>query len=161
ASIGSRTMGALISKGINEPGLDVLARGDVTQGGDPNFLTAPVANPFAGLLPGTMLNGPTVSRFQLFRPFPQFLGITVLDLNQGRIWYNSLQVSIEKRYSDGLTFSATYTLSKNIEALAYLNAQDERPGKTLTDWDRPHRLVIAPMYELPFGPGRKFLSDTH
>src|SRR5262249_28649807 len=144
AYVGSRTKAAFVSKGINEVGLDVLAKGDVTKGGDPNYLTAQVPNPFAGLVPGTSLNGATVSRSQLFRPFPQFGGITMLDRNDGRIWYDSLQVSLEKRYSRGLTFVTTYTLSKNIEALGYLNAQDDRPGKTLTAWERPHRLVVAP-----------------
>src|SRR5262249_15504251 len=119
-----------------------------------------VPNPFAGLVPGTSLNGATVSRSQLFRPFPQFGGITMLDRNDGRIWYDSLQVSLEKRYSRGLTFVTTYTLSKNIEALGYLNAQDDRPGKTLTAWDRPHRLVVAPIVELPFGRGRRFLAGA-
>ena len=37
-----------------------------------NRLTANVANPFAGLLPGTTLNGSTVQLQQLLLPFPQF-----------------------------------------------------------------------------------------
>jgi hypothetical protein len=63
-------------------------------------------------------------------------------------------------YSNGLTFIASYTLAKNIEALSYLNGQDSAPGRVLTAWDRPQRLVIAPIYELPFGPGRRFLSAS-
>ena len=73
-------------------------------------------NPFEGLLPGTTINGATVARSQLLRPFPEFTGVTFSQLNVGRIWYNSLQVSVQKRYSHGLTFSANYTLSKNIQA---------------------------------------------
>jgi hypothetical protein len=69
-----------------------------------------------------------------------------------------MQLLLEKRYSRGLTFLVAYTLSKNIEALSYLNGQDAAPSRTLTAWDRPHRLTIAPIYELPFGPGRKFLN---
>src|SRR5262249_2837951 len=45
AYVGSRTKAAFVSKGINEVGLDVLAKGDVTKGGDPNYLTAQVPNP--------------------------------------------------------------------------------------------------------------------
>ena len=35
-------------------------------------LNQPVPNPFAGLLPGTSLNGATITRAQSLRPFPQF-----------------------------------------------------------------------------------------
>jgi hypothetical protein len=65
---------------------------------------------------------------------------------------------LEKRYSHGLTFTLNYTLSKNIEALTYLNAQDPKPGRTLVQWDTPHQLVFSPIYELPFGPGKRFLN---
>src|SRR5262249_23103028 len=39
-------------------------------------LTANVANPFAGLVPGTTLNGSTIQRQQLLQAFPQFTGLT-------------------------------------------------------------------------------------
>ena len=38
------------------------------------FLTGAVANPFAGLLPGTSLNNPTIARSQLLRPYPAVPG---------------------------------------------------------------------------------------
>ncbi len=41
-----------------------------------NFLTANVANPFAGLIPGTTLDGSVVARSQLLLPYPQFTGVT-------------------------------------------------------------------------------------
>ena len=52
------------------------------------FLTGSVANPFAGLLPGTSLNNPTIARQQLLRPYPQFLDIRTSN-NDGKSWYNS------------------------------------------------------------------------
>ncbi len=159
--VGSRTRRMFVGKGINELPVEALLVGDRTKGGEPNFLTQAVPNPFAGLIPGTGLNGPTVPRSQLFRPFPQFTSFSTDSRNDGKIWYNSLQLVVEKRTTHGLTFLATYTLSKNIEALGYLNAQDPAPGHTLVSWDRPHRLVLAPMYELPFGPGRRFLNSRH
>jgi hypothetical protein len=159
--VGSRTRAATVSRGFNELPVEALALGDITQGGNPNYLNQQVPNPFANLLPGTSLNSATVPRSQLLRPFPQFTGFNVEQRNDGRIWYDSLQVTANKRYSHGLVFTTTYTLSKNIEALTYLNAQDPAPGKTLADWDRTHRLVVAPSYELPFGPGRRFLANSN
>jgi len=38
-------------------------------------------NPFENLLPGTTINGPTVARSQLLKPFPEFTGVTVTDTN--------------------------------------------------------------------------------
>jgi hypothetical protein len=141
--VGSRTKGVQIPKGFNELSVEALALG-ATQ------LNARVANPFEGLAPGTGINAATIPRQQLLRPFPQFNSFDMLDRNDGSVWYNSLQMSLEKRYSHGLTAIVSYTLSKNVEAIQYLNAQDAGPGRTLTAWDRPHRLTIAPIYELPF-----------
>ncbi len=159
--VGSRSMAQSTSKGFNEVSVDTLNLGNPAIGGNANFLNQQVPNPFAGLIPGTGLDNATVARSQLLRPYPQFTGFNVEQLNTGKIWYNSLQVTATKRYSHGLSFTTTYTLSKNIEAIDYLNAQDPLPTRSLVDWDRTHRLVIAPSYELPFGKGRKFLANSH
>jgi hypothetical protein len=143
-----------VSKPINEISKESLALGATV-------LNANVPNPFEGLIPGTSLNNATVTRQQLLRPFPQFTGFEMADRNDGSVWYDSLQLQLEKRYSFGLTFVAAYTLAKNIEALSYLNGQDDAPTNTLTAWDRPHRLTFAPIYELPFGPGRRFLNSSN
>jgi hypothetical protein len=157
--VGSRTMSALVSNSINSLSVANLALGDPSKGGDPNYLNQQLPNPFQNLLPGTTINGATVARSQLLKPFPLFTGVTVNDLNVGRIWYNSLQVSVQKRLSHGLTFSANYTNSKNIQATGYVNAQDAAPTRVLTAFDRPQRLAFSPSYELPFGPGRRFLNS--
>jgi len=147
-------MDATVSKSINEISKESLALGSTV-------LNQNVPNPFEGLLPGTTLNNATVTRQQLLRPFPQFTGFDMADRNDGKVWYDSLQVQLEKRASNGLSFVASYTFAKNIEGLSYLNAQDSAPGRALTAWDRPQRLSIYPIYELPFGPGRRFLSSSH
>lgn len=160
--VGSRTRAALVSNSINSISVANLALGDPSKpGGDPNYLNAQLPNPFEGLLPGTTINGATVARSQLLRPFPEFTGVTETNLNVGKIWYNSLQVSVQKRYSHGLTFSANYTFSKNIQATSYLNATDAAPTRVLTSFDRPQRLAFTPSYELPFGPGRRFLNSNN
>ena len=160
AYAGSRSMAAAVTVGINEVSIDTLALGDRNKGGDPNYLNQQVPNPFQNLIPGTALNNATTSRLQLLRPFPEFTGINMQDRNDGRIWYNALQVVVDKRYTSGLRFTVNYTLSKNIEALTYLNAQDLKPGRTLVQWDTPHQLVFTPILELPFGPGKKFFNTS-
>ena len=117
-------------------------------------------NPFENLLPGSSINTATVPRQQLLRPYPEFTSFNRQDIPNGKVWYNSLQVALTKRYSHGLTITAAYTLSKNIQGLNYLNAQDALPARSLVPWDRTHRLVLAPIYELPFGPGKPFLGKS-
>jgi hypothetical protein len=67
---------------------------------------------------------------------------------------------IEKRYSHGLTIMGSYTWSKSQEALSFLNPQDPTPHKNIGAVDRPQRLVISALYELPFGRGHQLLSNA-
>ena len=62
------------------------------------------------------------------------------DYNVGKVWYNALQITLQKRYQHGLTVTASYAFSKNLQALNYLNPQDALPSRSLTPWDRPNRL---------------------
>ncbi|HKO19535.1 MAG TPA: hypothetical protein VJU82_11680, partial [Acidobacteriaceae bacterium] len=125
------------------------------------YLNAPLPNPFAGLLPGSGLNGATISRQQLLLPYPQFQSVNYGQESVGKIWYDSLQLSVEKRYAHGLTILGAYTWSKTLEALAFLNAQDAAPFKNIGSQDRPQRLVISAVYELPFGRGHKWMGNDN
>jgi len=159
--VGSRSHDAEVSKSFNSLSLSNLALGDSSKGGNPNYLNQKVANPFQGLLPGTSLNSATVPLQQLLLPFPQFTNFTQASIPTGKVWYNSLQVSVQKRYSQGLSLTGSYTFSKNIQALSYLNPTDAAPSNTIVPFDRTHVLVIATVYELPFGPGRLLLNSSN
>jgi len=160
AHVGSRTLASPTNRGFNELPADRQALGDVTRGGNPNYLNERVPNPFENLLPASSINSSTVPRQQLLRPYTAFTSFNRQDIPNGKVWYNSLQIGLNKRYSHGLTITAAYTLSKNIQGLNYLNAQDALPSRSLVPWDRTHRLVLAPIYELPFGPGKYFLGNS-
>ncbi len=116
-------------------------------------------NPFAGQLPGSNLNTATATRQQLLLPYPQFLTVSYGQESVGKIWYDSAQLSIEKRYSHGLTILGSYTWSKTQEALSFLNPQDATPFKNIGSQDRPHRLVLSMVYELPIGRGHALLGN--
>jgi hypothetical protein len=119
-------------------------------------LTRNVANPLAGLIPGTALNGATVQQQQLLRPFIQFTGINQLHRSEGTSAYNSFQLMVYKRLSNGLNFSVAYTNSKTLDRTNYANAQDTALEKVVAVWDIPQNLQINGLYELPFGEGKKF-----
>ena len=159
--VGSRTFDVGVTNTYNALSKQNLSRGDVTQGGNTNALTAQVPNPFQGLLPGTSLNSATVAAQQLLLPFPEFTGLSQQNIPVGSVWYNSLQTNIQKRYSKGFSLIGSYTFSKNIQALSFLNAQDALPARTIVPFDRTHVFTLASVYELPFGPGRMFLNKSH
>ncbi len=125
-----------------------------------DFLTANVPNPFAGLIPGTNLNGSTVQRQQLLRPFPQFTDVDIRGDTAGSSYYHSLNVRFEKRYSKGFNLLANYIYSKLIERVTRLNDSDPYLEKRVSADDRPNRIVLSSSYELPFGRG-KAISSSH
>ena len=72
----------------------------------------------------------------------------------------------EKRYSSGLFFLANYQLSKTvdngsgeIEANDTAFAWDLDADKSLSRFDQRHRSAFSYGYELPFGSGRRWLSE--
>ena len=46
---------------------------------------------------------PTLSRFELSRPFPAFTNIIQTERNDGKILYDSLQIVGNKRWMSGFT----------------------------------------------------------
>jgi hypothetical protein len=68
--------------------------------------------------------------------------------------YNSLQASLDKRFSQGLQFTAAYTFSKSFDQASsfegILNPIDPRISRSLSAFDARHRLVFSYYWELPF-----------
>ncbi len=125
-----------------------------------NFLTANVANPFAGLLPGETLNNPTTQRQNLLRPFPQFSNFDTRRYD-GSSSFDSAQFRLEKRFSGGYTWLTSYTWSDFKEKVTRLNDTDPDYEERLNDTQLPHRLVMNGIWELPFGRTRRWASDAN
>ena len=123
------------------------------------FLSASVANPFAGLLPGTSFNNATIARRQLMRPYPAFGDINTTN-NDGKSWYSSAQLGLQKRFVRGYTLGVSYTWSKWEQATEYLSAADANPTRMISDLDATNRLAISGIYELPFGQGKRFMTEA-
>jgi hypothetical protein len=118
-----------------------------------NSLSQQVPNPFAGLLPGTNINGANVAKSQLLRPYPQFTGIAALETN-GTSDYTSFQSRLERRMVNGFTLQVAYTWSKTMTETNYLNNFDSALERVIGPFDRTHVFVASGIYELPFGRGR-------
>ncbi|MDX1980301.1 MAG: TonB-dependent receptor [Bryobacteraceae bacterium] len=126
-------------------------------------LNARVANPFFGVItnPTSALSQSTTTVQQLLRPFPHFIGVTQAVLPYGRSHYDSLQVQGSKRLRNGMTLGGSYTLAKLLESTSYLNNNDAKPEKVISNSDRPQRLVLYGSYELPFGQGKSLFNSAN
>jgi hypothetical protein len=109
----------------------------------------------------------TVAR--ALRPFPQFEGISTHRLNNGYSTYNSLQVTATRRSDIGLSFLTSYTWSKSLGVSDtagpgnyYDYGQDfynRRADYSVTQFHYPHDLKLTWIYDLPFGPQGRWLTD--
>ena len=120
-----------------------------------DFLTASLPNPFQGLAPGTSLDSATVQRQQLLRPFPQFGNIRTRR-DDGSSIYHAAQLRVEKRFTQDYTLLASYTWSKLLERVSFLNPTDTDYEKRISANDAPHRIVVSGIWELPFGRNRRW-----
>jgi hypothetical protein len=157
--VGNRGTRIEITRNINALPLSYLSTSPVRDEATNTFLNGQVANPLAGLLPGTSLNNAQVARSQLLRPFPLY-GDLNTTTNQGYTWYHSLQASAQKRFANNYTLLFSYTFSKFMQATEYLNAADPMPTEVISDADTPHRFSASGIYELPFGRGKAFLNNS-
>jgi hypothetical protein len=160
AYVGNRVSGLPVTRNINLIPIEEQMKGIARLGGNPTYLSTQLPNPFAGLLPGTTLNTATVARSQLLRPNPLFQGINQDFNNIGYSTYNALEMALNKRLTHALAANVTYTFSQRRQATALLNSWDEKPFEDIDSNDRPHRVTIAALYGLPFGPGRRFGSNA-
>ena len=105
---------------------------------------------------------------QSLRPFPQFTAVTLNAPNLGSSNYHAALLRIERRYTNGLQLLVNYTFSKmmdNVNALTDLggepNYQDfynRKLDKSISSLDVKHNFSASAVYDLPWGPGRRWLS---
>jgi hypothetical protein len=124
-------------------------------------LNARIANPFKGLIPApSALAGDTITVSQLLMPYPHFGNINLIRTMGGTSNYHSLQIGANKRLSHGLSVQFAYTFSKQLEKLRYVEPSDADTTQMTGQFDNPHRVATAIIYELPFGQGRWMSSGS-
>lgn len=110
----------------------------------------------------------TVGNVQLRVPIEGFTALNGLTLYEpvGHGMYNSLQVSLSKRFSHGLQFLASYTYARDLTtAIGTANAEEAGsfignqldPAYGPDPFVRPQRFVLSYVYQL-WGPKRGFLG---
>src|SRR5919108_855258 len=117
---------------------------------------------------------------QLLRPFPQYG-----DFNQednpftpdrtGNSTYHAMQLQVNKRFAQGLSFLVSYTVSKNLtdadsagpgvsgfigtNSFIGQNSYIRSAEKAVSQLDTPQALVASFFYELPVGHGKRYLNQ--
>ncbi|MCZ2076854.1 MAG: TonB-dependent receptor [Bryobacteraceae bacterium] len=104
------------------------------------------------------------------RPFNRAFGrstSTILIAPIGTTKYNSLQTTLERRFSGGFQLQASYTWSKT-NGICCADVGTGSPlimipeyydlNRAVLSWDRPHSFSLTGFAELPFGQGRRWLT---
>jgi hypothetical protein len=151
---GSQTFQIQASKNLNFLTREQLALGTV-------YLNTSMTNPFYGVLPAATSRGQqrTIQRRNLILPYPQYTNVNISNMSGGESWYHSFQFKFERRFRQGFSTLVSYTNSKSMERVTFMNNADDRPSPELVTWDIPQRLMITSIYELPFGPRKKWMRS--
>jgi hypothetical protein len=164
--VGSRTHNLILGSGtinLNQLRAEQLGLG--------SQLLQSVPNPYFGRGGSGVIGSANVQRVQLVRPFPQFSSVSQTFNNQNDAVYDSLVLKAQKRFSAGLSFLASWTWSRNLDASfgagnyfsgSSASAQDSfnlaaEYGLSLTH--TPHAVKGSVSYELPFGKNKPFLNQ--
>ncbi len=141
-----------------------------------NYLNGNVANPFritnfASLQTSNPLlyqdmngngffTGATRARSSLLRPNGHLNGSTNSRAPLGKSRYHDLELTLNKRFSNGMMYSVSLIRTWNQQATGFQNEYDTTPLWTESNNSRPYHFMFNALYELPFGKGKKFLSGS-
>jgi hypothetical protein len=105
---------------------------------------------------------------QALVPYPQYSYIFNNFEALGTTYYQSAQLEIEKRFSNGLSFLVGYTLSHLMDNTSSgfgsftsggINKYNQSPEWATSNSDEPQTLKASGTYELPIGPGKKYVNN--
>jgi hypothetical protein len=168
--VNSRGRNLPVLRDLNALPMEYLSTSRTRDAAHETFLSQQVPNPFQGLLPGSSINGSTISRGQLLRPFPQYLlgaangslgGTASIGTEEyvGSDSYQAGSIRVEKRFRSGNSVLATYTRSETRDKVNYLNPSSDVLEDRVSPNDRPHRASLGATIQLPFGHNQRFGSN--
>jgi len=135
-----------------------------------------VNNPFYGINtdPNSVLSQPQLQYYSLYNlPYPQFPGgVTIEPPAIANSEYHAMQLTAEKRYSNGLQFLATFVWSKSIDDASVPDDNTTWLGsftslvdpnkpwleRSLSTFDIPYVYQFSYTYDLPVGRGKALLG---
>jgi hypothetical protein len=160
--VGTRTYHNDSSDNINRISAAAYAQCNILLGGNPNRCDGTagyVKSPFYNIaaFQGTgYYSSQTIQAIQLTRPFPEFQDVTEYQLNNGRSWYNALEMTAQTKLNKSLTLHATWTWSKTMDSGGFSDGTYRIPARSIDGNDVTHRVTISGVWYLPVGHGQRF-----
>jgi hypothetical protein len=139
---------------LGSRGVRLFSRGAV------NLCTEPVTfNP---------IDGDCVRTLDQYYPAGNPFGSVDYKSDIGSSTYNGLNLSLERRFSQGLSFQSRYTWSHSINDGSVGGGESNGPenvnclacDKGPSVFDIRHNVTFDAVYELPFGPGKPYLNTN-
>lgn len=130
-----------------------------------------VPNPYFGIIPpSSSIGGPTITRAQLLKPYPEYTAVSYYRNNVGTTNYQGVAVSIRQRVSRGLSYSAAYTRSRLTDTAssvfdasiltgpltnaAVADSHNLERDRDYSTGDIPHYFAASLVWDLPWGSVR-------
>ncbi|WP_158941666.1 carboxypeptidase regulatory-like domain-containing protein [Granulicella sp. S190] len=166
--VGTRTRKLGTSDNINRISTAAYAQCNPELGGNPdvcdNDANSLVTNPFQGVAAfqgSNYYTNPVIQAINFTRSFPAFGDITEYDINGGKAWYNSLQLTATQRVSQSFTLHGTWTWSKFMDAGGFTDTTYRVLSRHIDSADFAHRITFSGYWLLPVGRGRQFLGHVN
>ena len=137
-------------------------------------LSASVANPYAGIVPGS-LGAATITEANLLKPYPYMSSVTVQSPRNASYWANLAELSVQRRVQHGLQVIGAYTFGKitdeGVQGVSDLSSVGTSTSASPQNWRNPqadhsvdtidvtHRVTVSGLYDLPLGVGHRFLNS--
>ena len=123
-------------------------------------------------------SGITVSRASVFSTFAGFDPLNTYYDDRGSSIRHAAYVDVRRRVSKGITFTANYTFAKSLDTASdaspdtrTLSTGQARPqaalggdlqqDRALSTFDIKHNFTATGIWDIPFGRGRKYLSNSN
>jgi len=125
--------------------------------GNMNLCQAQQPNPFQNVpaFKGTgYYSASTVDAYDLNRPHPEFQNVELLGLNNGKSWYNGLQLAYTQHMTHGVSFGVNYVWSKQIEQFGWMSQALNIPQRSPYYLGLAHVFKTFGVFQLPIGRGK-------
>jgi hypothetical protein len=112
--------------------------------------------------------GATTATTNARRTLAPFYGSIAVTESTGKSDYNSMQLTLDKRFSKGLSILANYTWSKSIDhssenkgtGISQTNPYNLDYDRGLANFDHRHRFTASVLYELPRFASHKVINSV-
>jgi Carboxypeptidase regulatory-like domain len=175
AYLGSRTSDISLTRRLNYLPEQYWADGNTRNDAVASFLDGTVPNPFNirefeflravdpvlynDMATNGFFTGTTIRRHQLLRAYPHMNGLQNTRVPDGKSRYDHVEMSLQQRLIGGLEYTVAYTRAWDERADFYFNEFDQQPTWRPSNSSNPHHFMTTVIAELPFGQGKRWLSE--